>query len=313
MKQYQKLIVHYINKQEFKKALKKLNQIESTETRNYEMTKYMSVMIKKAPNETLNALESEKFRKIDLTKLMPALRDCPDEARARARQFVQNHCIKQRKSQDSSVHNMCFYLYAKSDNSDELLDYLKKEEINFNSGMQIYFDKTYALNVCRQFQNEAVKQQQPQDRHSSDFRRLDKNILNLKKAQIILYGIMGVFGKAVELALECGDQDLARDYANKPMDRKVARELWMSIARYLFSNENKNVGNREMNVQKALEFIRKNSRLKVEDLLETFPKEAKVEEMKEHLCNCLEDYEKKITALRGKIEKNSHNAEQLRN
>lgn len=85
MKQYQKLIVHYINKQDYKKALKKLNQIESTETRNYEMTKYMSVMIKKAPNETLNALESEKFRKIDLTKLMPALRDCPDEARARAR------------------------------------------------------------------------------------------------------------------------------------------------------------------------------------------------------------------------------------
>jgi len=48
----------------------------------------MSVMIKKAPNETLNALESEKFRKIDLNKLMPALRDCPDEARNRARQFV---------------------------------------------------------------------------------------------------------------------------------------------------------------------------------------------------------------------------------
>jgi len=47
---------------------------------------------------------------------------------------------------------MCFYLYAKSDNSDELLDYLKKEEINFNSGgMPVYFDKTYALNVCRQF------------------------------------------------------------------------------------------------------------------------------------------------------------------
>jgi hypothetical protein len=77
---------------------------------------------------------------------------------------------------------MCFYLYAKSDNSDELLDYLKKEEINFNSGMPIYFDKTYALNVCRQFQNETVKQLQSLDRTNSDFRRLDKNILNLKKA-----------------------------------------------------------------------------------------------------------------------------------
>ena len=54
MKQYQKLIVHYINKGDFKKALKKLNSIESAETRYYEMTKYMSVFIKKAANETLN-------------------------------------------------------------------------------------------------------------------------------------------------------------------------------------------------------------------------------------------------------------------
>ncbi len=115
------------------------------------MTKYMSVMIKKAPNETINALESEKFRKIDLAKLMPALRDCPDEARNRAKQFVENHCIKQRKCQDSSVHNMCFYLYAKSDDTEDLLKYLRQEEKTHESGLNIFFDKTYALNVCRQF------------------------------------------------------------------------------------------------------------------------------------------------------------------
>lgn len=71
-----------------------MNQIESAETRYYEMTKYMSVMIKRAANETLNALESEKFRKIDIAKLMPALMDCPDDARGRARRFVEEHCIK---------------------------------------------------------------------------------------------------------------------------------------------------------------------------------------------------------------------------
>jgi hypothetical protein len=48
MKQYQKLIVHYINKGDYKKALNKIAQIESAENRYYEMTKYMSVMIKKA-------------------------------------------------------------------------------------------------------------------------------------------------------------------------------------------------------------------------------------------------------------------------
>lgn len=86
----------------------------------------------------------------------------------------------------------------------------------------------------------------------------------------------------------------------------------MKIAEYLFKPD-KNSENRDISVQQALNFIREFSKLKVEDLLEKFPKEAKVEEMKDHLCKCLEDYEKKIKQLREKIEKNSHNAEQLRN
>mmetsp|Transcript_20856 Transcript_20856/g.28113 ORF Transcript_20856/g.28113 Transcript_20856/m.28113 type:complete len:85 (-) Transcript_20856:700-954(-) len=34
--------------------------------------------------------------------------------------------------------------------------------------------------------------------------------------------------------------------------------------------------------------------------------------MKEHLCNCLDDYEEKIKDLRGQIEKHSENTEKLR-
>lgn len=67
--------------------------------------------------------------------------------------------------------------------------------------------------------------------------------------------------------------------------------------------------NGEISVQDALAFIRENSKLRVEDLLETFPKTAKVEEMKEHLCRCLEDYERKLITLRARIEKNSYSAD----
>jgi len=80
---------------------------------------------------------------------MPALMDCPDDARLIARRFVEEHCIKQRRSTESSVHNMCFYLYAKSENSEDLLDFLRKEEINHNANQKIFFDVTYALNVCK--------------------------------------------------------------------------------------------------------------------------------------------------------------------
>ena len=103
---------------------------------------------------------------------------------------------------------------------------------------------------------------------------------------------------------------MAKDYANKPEDKKVKRDLWMKIAEFLFKRQQ---GGNEISVQEALNFIRVNSKLKVEDLLEKFPKEARVEDMKEHLCKCLEHYESEIQSLRQTIEKNSHNAEQLRN
>lgn len=46
--------------------------------------------------------------------------------------------------------------------------------------------------------------------------------------------------KAVELALECNDKELAKEYANKPMDKKVSRDLWMKIAEFLFQRNNGN-------------------------------------------------------------------------
>lgn len=38
----------------------------------------------------------------------------------------------------------------------------------------------------------------------------------MKKAQIILYAILNLHDKAVKLALECDDIDMAKQYADKP-------------------------------------------------------------------------------------------------
>lgn len=43
----------------------------------------------------------------------------------------------------------------------------------------------------------------------------------MKKAQIILYAILSLHDKAVKLALEINDIEMAKDYANKPLDKKV--------------------------------------------------------------------------------------------
>jgi hypothetical protein len=57
----------------------------------------------------------------------------------------------------------------------------------------------------------------------------------LKRAQIILYAILGLFDKAVKLSLECRDIDMAKSYAEKPHDKKLKKKLWMKIAKYLFN------------------------------------------------------------------------------
>lgn len=139
----------------------------------------------------------------------------------------------------------------------------------------------------------------------------------MKKAQIILYGILLLYDKAVKLALECDDIEMAKQYANKPVDKKIRKKLWMKIAKHLFKAKGRNgrqhgANRKEVDVTEALKIIREYSVLKVDDLLPLFPEEAKVEQMKNHLCQCLDDYEQKIKSLRESIDQHSENAELLR-
>ena len=105
---------------------------------------------------------------------------------------------------------------------------------------------------------------------------------------------------------------MAKEYANKPSDKKMKKKLWMKIAKYLFNYQSKKsqgaggLGTSKMlmkagilgsqqsfekrgpiDVTKALDIL-KDSILKIDDLLPLFPEEAKVEDMKKHLCECLD-------------------------
>ena len=65
-------------------------------------------------------------------------------------------------------------------------------------------------------------------------------IKQIKSAQIILYGILNLYSKAVKKALEINDTDMAKDYANKPSSGKTRKKLWMKIAKHLFRFESSN-------------------------------------------------------------------------
>lgn len=82
--------------------------------------------------------------------------------------------------------------------------------------------------------NSKLKEQQ-----EGEIRDYEEKLSLLRKAQIVLYGILGLFDKAVKMSLTCQDIELAKVYANKPTDKKLKKKLWMKIAKYLFNYQSK--------------------------------------------------------------------------
>jgi len=144
----------------------------------------------------------------------------------------------------------------------------------------------------------------------------------MKKAQIIIFAILNHFDKAVKIALTCEDVDMAKQYANKPDDKKLRKKLWMKIAKYLFNYQGKKKNKQSVfsqggkakpkyKINEALDILR-DSKLKIDDLLPLFPPDEKVQDMKQHLCESLNDYQLKIKNLKTELENHSQSAEQLR-
>ncbi len=124
---HEAVIVHYINKQEFQKALKKVESIPDKKSKNQVMLRYASVFIKNLPELTIDALS--KFDDIDVAKLVPAFMNIPRtpaNVMDKAKNFVIDYCINKRKSTDKTVHNLALYFYAERDKPDELLSYLRQ-------------------------------------------------------------------------------------------------------------------------------------------------------------------------------------------
>ena len=225
---------------------------------------------------------------------------------------------------------MAFFFQHKLES--KLIPFLEGEEIRKSQkNMPIYFEVDYALNICKQreqeLQNELTKlklvhqrSQNTSEEGKAEITRISDKIQVQRKAQIIIYAILSHYDKAVKIALECHDVEMAKQYANKPEDKKIKKKLWMKIAKYLFNYQGKKnraaspslvPGAKRLGISEALEILR-DSKLKIDDLLPLFPADEKVQDMKEHLCDCLNDYHNKIQSLKKELGDHSNNAEQLR-
>jgi hypothetical protein len=75
---HEAVIVHHINKQEYKRALEKIERIPDRPTKNAVMLRYASVFLKHLPELTIDALF--KFDDIKVEKLVPAFMNIPRSA-----------------------------------------------------------------------------------------------------------------------------------------------------------------------------------------------------------------------------------------
>lgn len=77
------------------------------------------------------------------------MHEIPGWANKEARDYLTEYCIKLKRSTAKAVHNMAFNMFVKSDNLEDLIKHLKKEEANKQQGLTNFFEVDYAINVCQ--------------------------------------------------------------------------------------------------------------------------------------------------------------------
>ncbi len=284
---YERVLSHLINEENYATALKILKKFckpddaadgrESLETRKdpYEALyyKFAPVLMQHLPKETVSLLTK---RKLNPGRLIPALmrhiginRTDTDE----------NHvirylewCVEQDHSQDPAIHNLLLSLYANLDDDTKLLTFLNTE------GDTNYYDPKYALRICTE--------------------------KGRTEACVRLYGSMGLYEDAVELALSMGEIKLARECADKPDDDESKKKLWLRIAKHVIE--------KEQDVKKAIEFLSYTDKIKLEDILPFFPDFVLIDDFKEEICKSLDEYKNEIESLKTEMQDATQNANLIR-
>jgi len=271
---YERVISHCINEGDYAAALKILNKFCKPDESQYEeyFYKFAPVLMQHLPKEMVSLLTK---RRLNPGRLIPALMRHIAISRTDS---DENHvirylewCVKQ-NNQDPAIHNLLLSLYANLDDDSKLLLFLNTEgEFNF-------YDPKYALRICTE--------------------------KGKTEACVRLYGSMGLYEDAVDLALSMGEIKLARECADKPEDDDSKKKLWLRIAKHVIE--------KEQNVKNAIEFLSFTDKIKLEDILPFFPDFVLIDDFKEEICKSLEEYKNDIESLKNEMQDATQNANLIR-
>ncbi|CAG8666814.1 6521_t:CDS:10, partial [Racocetra fulgida] len=232
---YDKVISHWIQEKDYKRALDVLSKQASIDV----YYKFAPILMENAPYETVNVWMRQP--NLNPRNLMPALlkydhsKTSEDVTQNQAIRYL-HYVVTQLNNTDPAIHNFLLTLYATqpTSNNDEssLLKFLATE------GKEPYYNMDYALRLCSQ---------------------------NGKTQSCVhIYSNMGLFEEAVDLALKHNDLELASINADKPEDDEALRKnLWLKIARHVVE--------KKQDIKMAMDFLQRCELLKIEDILPFFP------------------------------------------
>ncbi|KAI9826930.1 MAG: hypothetical protein M1832_005869 [Thelocarpon impressellum] len=240
---------------------------------------YSSVLMSHAAVELVDILTRQS--NLDARSLIPALLNYNKEARV---PLSQNQAVRyllfvigQLRSTDAAVHNTLISIYASHPSRDEsaLLSYLKSQ----SHQQEQSYDADFALRLCIQH----------------------------KRVQscVHIYGSMGQYPQAVDLALKNDEVELASMVADRPEENPALRKkLWLAVAKKVISQSD--------GIKTAIEFLKRCELLKIEDLIPFFPDFVIIDDFKEEICAALEEYSRHIDSLKKEMDESARTAASIK-
>ena len=272
---FEMVILHHMNQQEFVIALTKLEHVDSF-SRESLLYRYSPIFMQNEPEMTVKLLmdtAAERRGILDLKRLIPGLLNVPIELRNHAIKF-ELFCAQELGMKDKNLHNLLIFHLAET-NSPLLSKYLLEEEHKCNLG----FDTEYALSVFK--------------------------LNNCIDALILLYGMLNMHSEAVTIALEYGYFALAKENAQKleGIDEALARRVWLKIAIFMVKNSD---------IESALEIMHESKLVKMEDLLPYFDDKVSISNFNTELCTALNGYKESIEELQEDLSHSTRSREIVR-
>lgn len=273
MQDFEKVISHYIQQDDYSGALEILKKQSDVEL----YYKFSPLLMQYIPKETVSAW-IKKSSELEPMKLIPALVQYDhDKYREQGNEAIRylEYCVEDLENKEKAIHNYLLSLYAIL-RPDRLTQYL---DIQGTDPDQICYDLKYALRLCMEH-----------DR---------------KKACVHIYSLMRLYEEAVDLALDV-DVELAKQQAEKPeeADNELKKKLWLRIARHVVE--------KEKDVKRAMEFLHECDLLKIEDILPFFPDFVTIDHFKDAIITSLQEYNSHIETLKEEMDEATGSAEEIR-